>query len=77
MIHSSLPLVTGVVDTLMWQRQILCGNLENPYVSKGASVWRLDRGMEVQWVYTVSNKQWEIVGRIHSARYRRTLENCK
>ena len=77
MIHSRLPLVTGVVDTLMWQRQILCGNLENPYVYKGASVWRLDRGMEVQWVYTVSQKQWEILGKLHFAGHRQTLKGCK
>ena len=77
MIHSRLPLVTGVVDTLMWQRQILCGNLENPYVYKGASVWRLDRGMEVQWVYMVSQKQWKILGGMHFAGHRQTLKGCK
>ena len=77
MIHSRLPLVTGVVDTLMWQRQILCGNLESPYVYKGASVWRLDRGMEVQWVYMVSQKQSKIVGKMHFAGHRQTLEHCK
>ena len=63
MTHSRLPLVTGVVDTLMWQRQILCGKLQNPYVYKGTSVWRLHRGMEVQWIYTVSEKQWKILGK--------------
>ena len=77
MTHSRLPLVTGVVDTLMWQRQILWGNVANPYVSKGASVWRLDRGMEVQWVYTVSQKQWEILGKLHLAGHRQTLKGCK
>ena len=46
--HFRLPLVTGVVGALMGQREILCGDLENPYVYQGASVWRLDRGMEVQ-----------------------------
>ena len=75
--HSRLPLVAGVVDALMRQRQILGGNLENPYVYKGASVWRLDRGMEVQWVYMVSQKQWEILGEMHFARHRQTLVHCK
>ena len=46
--HSRLPLVAGVVDALMGQREILCRNLEKPYVYQGASVWRLDRGMDVK-----------------------------
>ena len=77
MIHSRLPLVTGVVDALMWQRQILCGNLENPLVYNGASVWRLDRGIEVHWVYTVSQKQLVIIGNMHFAGHRQTLEHYK
>ena len=41
--HSRLPLVAGVVDALMGQRQILGGNLENLYVYEGSIVRRLDR----------------------------------
>ena len=46
--HFRPPLVTGVVDALMGQREILCGNLGKPYVYQGASVWRLDRGMDAK-----------------------------
>ena len=43
-----MPLVAGVVDALMGQRQILGGNLENPYVYEGSSVRRLDRATGFQ-----------------------------
>ena len=46
--HARLPLVAGVVDALMGQRQILGGNLQNRYVYEGSSVRRLDRVTELQ-----------------------------
>ena len=64
MIEFRFALMTGVVDALAGQRHILCKNLGNPDVYKGIVVWCLDRGMEARWVYTVSRKQWKILGKI-------------
>ena len=75
--HSRLPLVAGVVDTLMGQRQILGGNLGNPCVYEASSVWRLDRVTGFQQIYTVSRKQWKILGKTHSAGHRQTCDRCK
>ena len=74
--QSRLLLVAGVVDSLMGQRQIIGGNLGNPYVYEGSSVRRLDRVTGFQQIYTVSRKEWKIVGETHSAGHRQTCECC-